>query len=70
MMLYQSLRMNEDVEVVDMVDAEEQVGEQQSQGVCVGNGDEKFNPLINKHKGVFKDSTGTYVNMRTCVVIF
>ena len=49
---------NEEVEVVDMVDAEIQVGEQQSQRVCVGNDDEKFKPLISKHKGVFKDSTG------------
>jgi len=48
-----------------MVDAEVQVGEQQSQRVCVGNSDKKFNPLINKHKGVFKDSTG----ILTCVVI-
>ena len=49
---------NEEVGVVDMVDAEVQVGEQQSQRVCVGHVDEKFNSLNNKHNGVFKDSTG------------
>lgn len=48
-----------------MVDAEVQVGEQESQTVCVGNSDETFNPLINKHKDVFKDSTG----ILTCTVI-
>ena len=25
---------------------------------CIGNNDDKFIPLITKHKGVFKDSTG------------
>ena len=25
---------------------------------CIGNNDEKFSPLITKHKSVFKDSTG------------
>lgn len=26
--------------------------------ICEGNNDERFQPLITKHKGVFKDSTG------------
>jgi len=27
--------------------------------MCEGNADEKFLPLVNKHKGVFKDASGT-----------
>lgn len=28
--------------------------------VCEGNADDKFLPLVNKHKGIFRDATGTY----------
>ena len=29
--------------------------------MCEGNADEKFLPLVNKHEGVFRDATGTYM---------
>ena len=32
--------------------------------VCEGNNDEKFRPLIEKHKGIFRDASGI------CMVIF
>jgi len=51
------------------VDAEVQVDEIQSRNeekICVGNSDEKFRPLITKHKSVFKDSTGM---LRYCVTL-
>ena len=48
-------------EVVEMRDAKIQVSELAEMKLCVGNYEEKFLPLVTKHKGVFKDVTGLYV---------
>ena len=48
-------------EVVEMQDAKIQVSELAEMKLCVGNHEEKFLPLVTKHKGVFKDVTGLYV---------
>ena len=29
--------------------------------ICMGNGDEKFEPLVSSRKGNFMDTSGTYV---------
>lgn len=48
-------------EVVEIQDAEIQVSELDEMRLCVGNNDEKFLPLVTKHKGLFKDVTGLYI---------
>lgn len=50
-------------EIVAVLDAGVQVGEPLAKNemrLCIGNNDEKFLPLVTKHKGVFKDVTGLY----------
>lgn len=48
-------------EVAEMQDTEIQISELAEMKLCVGNYEEKFLPLVTKHKGVFKDITGLYV---------
>ena len=44
-----------------MQDAKIQVSELAKMKLCVGNHEEKFLPLVTKHKSIFKDVTGLYV---------
>ena len=47
-------------EVIEKQDVELQANELDEMMICIGNSDEKFHPLVAKHKGVFKDVTGLY----------
>jgi len=40
-------------------DSDDNDDDDEYDNICEGNNDERFLPLVNKHKGVFKDVSGS-----------